>query len=188
MATQPLTLVTAEQFYQLPQEAAGTHGLDGEGREFELLDGEVVEASSATYEHGLILIRSASLLYPALRGRGEAVYNTDFSDGKYTILRPDLAVLLGEKCALIDLKKLPVTVPPDIVMEVISASESAFRVERRKDAYLRFGAHEVWLFYSENRHIYVHTPAGVNRLRSGDTLQSPLLPDWSVPVDRLFER
>ena len=179
MATQPHTLVTAEQFYELPQE---------EGREFELLDGEVIEMSSATYKHNLIVIRLASLLDSALRGRGEAVGNTDFSDDRYTTLRPDLAILLGEKCPLVDLEKLPVTVPPDIVVEVISPSESALRVDRRIAAYLRFGVQEVWIIIPQTQLIYSHTESAVKRHRPGETLQTPLLPNWSVEVNQLFQR
>ena len=67
MASQPHTLITAEQFYQLPQE---------EGREFELLDGEVIEISSATLRHNLIVTKLIWLLDSALRGRGEAAIPT----------------------------------------------------------------------------------------------------------------
>jgi Uma2 family endonuclease len=179
MVTQPHALITAEQFYQLPQE---------EGREFELLDGEVIEMPSPTYEHGRIVMKLGALLYPGLRGRGEQVDNTDFSDARATTLRPDLAVLLGEKPSLIDPWKLPVTTAPDIVVEVISPSESAFRVERRINAYLRFGVREVWIIYPQDQHIYQHTEAGVQRLRSGNTLETPLLPGWSIAVDQIFER
>lgn len=173
-----MSIMTAEQFYQLP--------LD-EGREFELLDGEVIELPGATARHNMIVIRFARFLDPALQGRGEAFGRTDFSDGQATTLRPDLVVLFNEKMATLDLDKLPVTVPPDIVAEVISPSESGIRIERRKDAYLRFGASEVWMIYPENRHIYIHSEAGIRRLRSGDALDTPLLPGWSIAVDQLFE-
>jgi Uma2 family endonuclease len=172
-----MSIITAEQFYQLP--------LD-ESREFELLDGEVIELPSATARHNIIVSQLIGFL-PTLRGRGEVFGNTDFSDGRATVLRPDLVVLFNEKLAGLDLDKLPVTVPPEIVAEVISPSESGIRIERRKDAYLRFGASEVWMIYPENRHIYVHTEAGIRRLRSGDALDTPLLPGWSIAVDQLFE-
>ena len=179
MASQPDTLITAEQFYQLPQE---------EGREFELLDGEVIEISSATLRHNLIVTKLIWLLDSALLGRGEPAHNTDFSDGRYTTLRPDLAILLDDKLTSLDLDKLPVRVPPDIVVEVISPSESALRVERRKEAYLRFGVQEVWLIYPENQYIYVHTEAGVERRHPCDSLKTPLLPGWSVEVNQIFQR
>ena len=88
MATQPHSLVTAEQFYQLPEI---------EGREFELLAGAVIEMSSPTYRHNLVVTTLARALDPALLGRGEVVDNTDFSDGNLNTLRPDLAILLGDE-------------------------------------------------------------------------------------------
>jgi Uma2 family endonuclease len=63
-------------------------------REFELLDGEVIELTGATYRHNLIVSSLTGLLLPALRGKGEAVSNADIS--------------------------------PDVAVEVISPSESAF--------------------------------------------------------------
>ena len=88
MASQPHTLITAEQFYQLPQE---------EGREFELLDGDVIEMPSPTPRHNIVAHTLGSLLYPALQGRGRVIPETDFSDGRLTTLRPDLSILLGDK-------------------------------------------------------------------------------------------
>jgi Uma2 family endonuclease len=179
MATQPHTLVTAEHFHQLPQE---------EGREFELLDGEVIELPSATPGHNLIVSNLIGLLGPGLRGRAKAIPFTDFSDGHFTTLRPDLVILFNDKFALLDLDKLPVTIPPDIVIEVISASESYSRVNRRINAYRRFGVQEVWIFDYQNLQMNLHGAAGAKRLCSGDALESPLLPGWSVPIDQIFEQ
>jgi Uma2 family endonuclease len=178
MGSPPQTLITAEQFYQLPQE---------EGREFELLDGEVIEIPSASPRHNVLLSIWIELLSPALRGRGRAIPETDFSDGRYTTLRPDLAILLGEKFTGLNLDKLPVTTAPDIVIEIVSPSESLFRVNRRIDSFLRFGVREVWVVDPQNRQIYLHTEKDVIRLRSGGTVSSPLLPGWSIPVDQVFE-
>jgi Uma2 family endonuclease len=145
MATHPQTLITAEEFYQLPQE---------EGREFEL--------------------------------RGEAIHETDFSDRQLTTLLPDLVILFNEKLAALDLDELPVTVPPDMVIEVISASESYSQVNRRINAYRHFGVREVWIFDYQNLQMNLHGAAGAKRLCSGDALESPLLPGWSVAVDEIF--
>ena len=97
MATQPHTLVTAEQFYQLPQE---------EGREFELLDGEVIEMSSPTPTAQLVAhdLGGKSLLYPALRGRGEVIPETDFSDGRFTTCARTWRVFWATNTSQLDLE------------------------------------------------------------------------------------
>ena len=143
---------------------------------------------SATPRHNRIVSKAIRLLDPGLRELGEAIPETDFSDGRRTTLRPDLAILFNDKLSGLDLDKLPVTVAPDIVIEVISPSESLFRVGRKVDAYFRFGAQEVWIIDPQNRHIYLHAATGLKLLRSGDTLESPLIPGWAVAIDQLFER
>jgi Uma2 family endonuclease len=178
MATQPHSFITAEQFYRLPQE---------DGREFELLDGEVTEMSSPTVRHNRIVMKLVRLLSPALQVRDELLDNTDFSPGELSILRPDLAILLGEKPSLIDPDKLPVTVAPDIVVEVISPSENAWKVDRKVQVYLQFGVQEVWTIYPQDQRLYSFTAAKVLLLQSHDTLQTPLLPGWSVTVAQLFD-
>lgn len=179
MATQPHSFITAEQFYQLPQE---------EGREFELLDGEIIEMASATPLHNVAVRKVLLALYPYLDGRGGAIPETDFSDGRTTILRPDLAILLGEKYTSLDLEKLPVTIAPDIVIEVISPSESWMRVEHRINRLLDFGVEEIWTVNLEEREIKIHRRSGTRPLRADDTLESSKLPGWSIPVARVFER
>jgi len=179
MATQPHSLVTAEQFHQLPQE---------EGREFELLDGEIIEMGSATPLHNVTVRRLVLAFYPYLDGKGGALPETDFSDERATILRPDLAILLGEKYTSLNFEKVPVTLPPDIVVEVISPSESWLRVERRIRAFRRFGVQEVWTVNPIDREITVHSQAGTRPFGPDETLSTPLLPSWSVAVAQIFER
>lgn len=178
MATQPHSFITAEQFYRLPQE---------DGREFELLDGELTEMSSPTYRHNRIVMKLVRLLSPALLGQDELVDNTDFSPGELSILRPDLAILLGEKPSLIDPDKLPVTVAPDIVVEVLSPSDNAWKFNRRVQVFLGFGVQEVWAIYPEDKQLYLFTAAKVVLLRAEDKLETPLLPGWSVTLAQLFE-
>jgi Uma2 family endonuclease len=178
MATQPHSLITAEQFYQLPRE---------DGREFELLDGEIIEMASPTVRHNRIVIKLIRLLSPVLQGRDELLDNTDFSAGALSIVRPDLAILLGDKPSLVDPDKLPVTIAPDIAVEVVSPSESAWRVNRRVQVYLQSGVQEVWTIYPPDQQVYLYTAARVLLLRADDNLETPLLPGWSVAVAQLFE-
>jgi len=175
MATQ--TLVTPEQFEQLPQE---------EGREYELLDGEVIEMPSATGRHNGIVSRLSFLSGPVWFPQGLSIPDTEFAFGSASRLRPDLAILLNEKRSLVDLDRLPITVAPDIAIEVISPSESAWRVDARIRVYLKGGVREVWILYPETRSVYVYRGKEVLGLVPGDVLTTPMLPDWSVPVDQIF--
>lgn len=108
--------MTAEEFDQLPHE---------EGRRLELLNGEVVELSTPTYEHNEIVMRlGESVRAVLLPAGGGAVFNISFSIGNQRP-QPDLAILLPEKQARVNLRRLPVTEVPDVAVEVVSPSETA---------------------------------------------------------------
>ena len=177
MATQ--TLTTAEQFDQLPAD---------ETERCELLDGELVEMPSATYRHSRILLILANALtnYLLANRVGEIVSDTEFAVGANTRLRPDLAVLGEAKCALVDPDKLPVTVMPDIAVEVVSPSESASKLETKVERYLAAGVVEVWIIYPEQQHVYVHNSAGVRKITAAGRLDCSLLAGWSIAVSELF--
>ena len=176
MATQ--TLMTAEQFDQLPAEE----------ERYELLDGELIEMPSATYRHNRIsVILSTSLKnYLSASHSGEVVPDTEFAVGANTRLRPDLAVLGAEKWARADQDKVPVTVMPDIAVEIVSPSDSASKLESKVERYLAAGVVEVWIIYPVQQHVYVHNSSVVSKLASTGRLSSPLLTGWSIAVSDLF--
>src|SRR5712691_3904814 len=101
------TLITAEQFDQMPVE---------EGRRYELLDGELIEMPSATPLHNWILLALGSKLTDFLEqtGWGVAIPDTEFALGGQRRLRPDLAVLRADKWAQLDLTKVPVLAVPGL--------------------------------------------------------------------------
>ena len=74
--------MTAEQFDALPEE---------EGRKWELLDGELIEVSSATPRHNRILGRLFKLLdsFAEARKLGAVLIETDLAVRANTRLRPD---------------------------------------------------------------------------------------------------
>ena len=165
------TLMTAAQFDQLPQD---------EGRKWELLDGELIPVSSATPEHSFILmklVRSTT---------GAVLSDTEFAIGENRRLRPDLAVLSAAKWAQVERRRVPVTVMPDIVVEIVSPSESAGGLERKVDAYLQAGIPEVWVVYPETQHVLVHSSASIRKLDASAVLDSERLPGWSLAVKELF--
>jgi Uma2 family endonuclease len=76
---------------------------------------------------------------------------------------------------------------PDIAVEIISPSETATTINRKLEAYLKWGVPEVWLIDPEMRTIFVHTLAGAQRLSEGAFLTSELVPGWRVQIADLFE-
>jgi Uma2 family endonuclease len=178
MATR--TLMSAEEFDRLPEE---------EGRRYELLDGELIEVASATPGHNIIqaLLLTSLVNYFLLRTlRGMAFGETDFALGANRRLRPDIAVLLSDKWANIDRWSVPIPVAPDIAVEIVSPSESAYELNRKVRAYLDAGTAEVWVIYPVDQHMYVHTRTSARLLTLTERLDCSLLPGWSIAVSDLF--
>jgi Uma2 family endonuclease len=176
MATR--TLMTAEQFDQLPQE---------EGRRYELLDGELIEMASANLEHNVILTNGLVELQLFFRQHpiGRAIPETEFAFEEERF-QPDIAVLFAEKYKQANRRRVPVAVVPDIAIEIVSPSEPATHLDRKVRIYLRAGVAEVWVIYPDGHHLYVHTAREARYLSDTDVLETPLLPAWSMPVGKLF--
>jgi Uma2 family endonuclease len=174
------TLMTAEQFDALPEE---------EGRKWELLDGELIEVSSATPKHNRILARLVTLLnaFAEARRLGAVLPETDLAVRANTRLRPDLGFFSAETWSTVDLDRVPVVQIPDMAIEIVSPSETSTAINRKIDAYLKWGVQEVWLIEPEIRTLFVHTLAGAQRLTEGAYLMSDLIPGWRIQVSEIFE-
>jgi len=172
--------MTAEQFDALPEE---------EGRKWELLDGELIEVSSATPKHNRILARLLRLLdsFAEAGKLGAVLPETDLAVRANTRLRPDMGFFSATTWQTVDLDRVPVVETPDIAIEIISPSETGTTIHRKVDACLKWGVQEVWLIYPELRTVFVHSHAGVQRLSEGASLTSSLIPGWRLQIADLFE-
>lgn len=118
--------------------------------------------------------------------RGEAISEVEFIFGPERRFQPDVAVVLEPAGSQADLWKSPSVLIPALVIEVISLSESASRVDRKIKAYLEAGVAEVIVVYPETNHAYVISRTSSANYWSGDTLTSAAIPGWSIRVDDVF--
>jgi Uma2 family endonuclease len=162
---------------------------DPEGRDFELLNGELIEMPSASGSHNFLAAKLSDHLGPWLRGRsaGVVIPDTEFAIGEGR-LRPDLAVVSLTKWRRIGVAPVPLPEPPDIAVEIISPSESAMTLEMKIAAYLDSGVTEVWELYHETEHLFIHTTDGVRRLDRDSVIETPLFPGWSLPMSELLSK
>ena len=160
-----------------------------ESRDLELLNGEVIQLASPTARHQLIIgILSRSFLdyFDRVPG-GCALQDCEFALAEDTRLRPDIAILLKDRWAALDLDRSPIPLPPDIAIEVISPSERAGDTDRKLWTYLGAGVQEVWQIWSTTRKVIVYRgPNSITALGIGETLSTPLLPGWEMPVSEVF--
>jgi Uma2 family endonuclease len=175
-----LATMTGPQFDALPYE---------QGRRAELIEGELVEVSSPTPEHQILVQRIllALVLYVQTQSRGLVLADVEFALAEDIRVRPDVLVLLGEKAERLNRTKVPVESCPDVVIEVISPSERTSDSMRKVDVYLRHGVREVWQIYPKTRQVLVHTAGqSVRKLPEGATLTTDMLPGFELTISKLF--
>ena len=177
MATK--TLITVEDFVkmQTPETEA-----------YELVDGELILLSSATPLHSIVRGRLERLIgnFFADHPLGGALSETDCRISDDTVRKPDLSIILGPRWLALDLRAVPVPFAPDIAVEVFSPSEHVVDVNRKVKDYLKAGSQEVWLLDTENIELHIRTHTAIRLLLGKDSLQSPLLPGFTVSVETLL--
>jgi Uma2 family endonuclease len=160
-----------------------------DGREYELLDGELIEMPSASGTHNAVAGILTGSLGPWLRGRafGMVIPDTEFAVGEGR-LRPDISIVMLAKWKRIGASSLPLPEPPDIAIEIISPSESAITVDRKVRSYLKAGVQEVWEVLIETESLYIHTVQNVKRLGLDALIETPLIPGWSLAMSDLLRK
>jgi Uma2 family endonuclease len=173
--------MSGAQFDALPYE---------EGRRWELLSGDLIDVSSPTPEHQLIVSNlNASLRnYFRQRAIGGSLPDVEFALGGDDRLRPDIAILLHDRWQNLDRRITPVPGSPSIAVEVISPGERAADSTRKTWTYLKSGVEEVWHILPKTRAIMTYTShSGMSVIGADGDLRSPLLPGWQISVDELFD-
>jgi Uma2 family endonuclease len=175
MATR--TLLTAEQFEQLPDD----------GMRHELDQGELIVMPPPGLPHAIVQARVIELLsvFVNTQSFGVVLGEAGFRLGSETVRAPDAAFIRAQRIRERDLDRFEGG--PDLAIEVISPSESAVDIDRKVDQYLAAGA-IVWVLYPSSRKVVVWDSSKQARSYSGDdVLECPaLLPGFSVRVSEFF--
>ena len=177
MATAALK-ITVDEFLASPS-------IDGIKRE--LLDGEIVEVpmSFAHEPHEIIKSRILGRLFLAAGEPRKFVVMAEslYRFSETVSLIPDISVLVNDRPSISAHGHMTYT--PEIVVEVVS-SESAERLFRKVNAYRSRGVKEVWVVLPHDAEVLIYAPTGITELRRKDTLTSPLLPGFLLPLEELF--
>lgn len=159
---------------------------------YDLIRGELIELPPADGEHGEI---AAGII-----GRLWSHVSADKLGRVYTsetgfLLRRNPDVVRAPDAAVIRAERVPERQPgfyevsPDLVVEVVSPSDSASYVQSKVLECLNAGVRMVWVVFPEQQTISIYERSGKVRFLSvDDTLDGDdVLPGFSVPVAQIFE-
>jgi len=174
--------ITWQAFEELP-------GEDGFHRE--VVEGELIVLPPPKSKHSLIAMAVAEALHP-LKARGvakvlmEAGYH--LSSDPPTWIQPDVSAISTERVRSTSSQGY-FTGAPELAVEIVSPSETARDLNRKIDLLVAGGSLAVWVIYPEEQEVRVFVPGGTSYIRRiNETLPLPeLLPDFELPVARLFE-
>ncbi len=159
----------------------------------ELVAGRLVAVGPATNTHGRVLAAISTLLYKFVEkqdvGRlavgGVGIYTQRDPD---TIRAADLLFIAHERLAQIKTDDF-LDVPPNLIVEVLSPSDSWSTVTQKLREYFAAGVELVWVADPEVNIVYAYRSlTDVREFTEEDDLPGDdILPGFSVPVASLFE-
>ncbi|MHB8578051.1 MAG: Uma2 family endonuclease [Dehalococcoidia bacterium] len=183
MATET-KLVTAEELFCMPE---------GDVRR-ELIDGRMEEAMPPGYDHNLVMGNLTGHLWAhvsqrqlgkVLPGDTGIILRRDPD----TVRAPDICFISTDRLPPAGVRTGYIAIIPDLIVEIVSSSDTAVEVRAKTEEWLRAGATLVWTLYPNTKTVIVSRGLGTDHiLYAADTLTGePVLPDFSVSVGALFE-
>ena len=172
--------MTVEQYWQLPEEA---------GFDYELHHGELVKVSKPPLRHGYLQKRLSQLLEPALGPYGMVMTELTFRAlPEHELRAADVGFVTQERWRRAD-KNEALEGAPDVVIEVLSRSNTVLEMAERCALCLENGALQFWTVDDHRREIKVSTADGLTRTyKSGDSIPLPFAEGQVLVVDSVFAR
>ena len=167
--------------------------LYGEGVRGELIRGMLCETMPTGHEHGKIVMNLGSALHNFVtpRGLGTLVASDSgvwLERDPDTVREPDIAFTTAEKIPLGARITGYAGVAPDLVVEVVSPSDSRRGVHDKAHMWLSHGVRLVWVVQPETRTVEVYRQDGdAATIAEPDTLDGlDVLPGFTCEVSAVF--
>jgi len=167
------TLLSFEEFEQLPNEPG----------KMELLDGELIRLPPAKFKHVKIAHRLQKLLMPVVEmagtaGLGEVYLEMGYKFDKRAWLQPDVSIAHPNQRLNDYLEGAPA-----LAIEVISEANRAEDMDRKVKTYLANGGVEVWVVYPKTQCVWVYRQGHAEEFRG--SLRSTIVP-VQIDLNQLF--
>ena len=172
---------TVENLAQLP----------GDGKRYEILEGDLVASPSPKPKHQRIVLNCADFFRTLEKyGLGQVfTAPLDVVLDRFNVVEPDV-LFIRQECLNI-VTDTNVQGAPDLVVEVLSLSTRERDLNVKARLYARFQISEYWIVDpdADTLTIYRLVPEGyqlVGTFRFGDNVISPLFPDLPLSVAEIF--
>jgi Uma2 family endonuclease len=165
-----------------------------EGERYELIDGIPYAMSAPGAYHQAILTALTADFYNFFRGKtcrvyaapydARLFYRADESDN--TVVQPDLSVVCDEA------KRGPEGCrgAPDLVVEILSPSNTALEMMRKFDLYRQAGVREYWLVSPEDKSLRAYNFQDERVLSrfyaEGETAKAEIFPGLEIALEPVF--
>ena len=164
------------------------------GERYEIISGEAFAMSGPNTKHQAILMELSSQLHVFLRDKPCKVfpapydvrlfYKEDESDD--TVVQPDIIVICDEY----KIGSEGCRGAPDLVIEILSPSNTAVEMERKRDLYRQAGVREYWVVDTAHNGltVFCFNAAAIiaNTYKAADTVPVGILPGFSVELGQVF--
>ena len=165
-----------------------------EGERYELIYGEAYAMSAPNTRHQEILMALSSQFYVYLQGKPCKVYPAPFDvrlfyeedDSDDTVVQPDISVICDEKkrghegCRG----------APDLIIEILSPSNTAIEMERKLKLYRQAGVREYWVVDPEHNGLTVYhfkeKTITTDTYGANDTVPVASFPGLIIPLKTVF--
>ncbi|MGC8641528.1 MAG: Uma2 family endonuclease [Isosphaeraceae bacterium] len=161
---------------------------------YEVIDGQIEEKVIGSYETGIASVLIRVLAPFASTNRLGQVFSEmlfRINIAKDLQRRPDLAFVSHARWPY---NRRPPRgsfwdMVPDLAIEVVSPTNSAFQVQKKIHSYFEAGVVQVWVIYPDEKEVYVYaSPTRITVLQVGQDIEGgDLLPGFRLPVANLFE-
>jgi Uma2 family endonuclease len=189
--TAPPDLLTYEQWRELPESNLPQ----------EVIDGILHVSPAPRSEHQRASQNISDEISPFVRRHGlgvllQAPVDVVIRRSPLRTRQPDLLFLSAARSgirSMRELREMPaLEVTPDLVIEVLSGSDSRAALEGKLRDYARIGVPECWLVSVTGATVEVLSllDGGYHRtalLGIGDHIETNGIPGWTCPVSRFFE-
>ena len=168
-----------------------------EGERWELIRGEAFAMAGPNTRHQIVLREIFGQFYVYLRGKPCQVfcspydvrlfYEEELGEDDDTVVQPDILVV----CDKSKIGEEGIRGAPDLVIEILSPSNTAIEMEEKRCLYRDAGVREYWVADPKNNRVTVYCFRGGEVLsaktyESADTAPVGILPGFGIALDRVF--